>query len=520
VIQLKIEESACKAKNLCLVNHWEGFQMEDKFGARAQRDLTETYRVVAAADFIVNNPQTDTTPAAILTKIFPEPTTIETVFAFPSIELNDLTKKKIEYSANGDLFNLPDNSKIDARRVEDNLDILSSLVSKLVGFRDHYGQLTSEAVIVRDDLTEFFALQAVHKKEVEAGLYVLPVVEAGAEIQALITSLNELLQIEQLSKATLDQFYTDPQITEVARLAMRAVVAGSTAPGRQDAGDRTAELAGRREALDRNSWTNSSRDLKSQKQQLEGRLAVLQSRIEYLKKDVEFKTDRTRIANQIAQSQYLELNIDGGPRNISQRLQNLKKLWQQTLVYTVSYARAVKLGLETLPYAFNPSWPEDLSVGNVTDGLSGWVLDIQSRLKLSQQQESLTRYTFWAKRNTASRSVTFEVNAGSIGNLDRCLRGASLEFVGAKDRPIQIELIPPVEAYARLTQPRSSTTQRGFQIGRVCKPEFMADSFKVLSDLLWNGSPIGRWTATLREAYPVNEVESIALHLWLVDRWR
>jgi hypothetical protein len=442
----------------------------------------------------------------------------QTKFFVPPVELHPATKDAIPYLENVETFYVGD---IDGRRIEDNINTLSELVSDLRTLRDKYNQSAIDFIKVRDDISEYFALREIHRREIEAGIYELPWYELNEEHKGLLQSLerhkptinngNELSNL--FAKEAVDNAVTnagdaagnsfDPEKFPAPRINSNVAA--------------TRYLANRRENIDRLSSYLHIPAVQSDVDTMTARHNAVHEKLIYARKDVEFKSLRTRVADDLAQRQLLELSVDGGPMNVKERLDNIRSNWEKTIQYAIAYARAVRFGLLKLEYDPDIDWPI-LRNGVITDNLQAWVDLVRRRMALKKQREYVTRFSKWFDRSTNSSEIQFEVRPEDVGRIDHCLRGLSLEFTGGLERPIQVEVFPPEGAYSWIGQNIASSAARSFQIGRVCKPTFANDSYRVLSEAFWNGSPVGKWRVVLRSKYSTADVSALCLHIWTAVR--
>lgn len=437
-------------------------------------------------------------------------------FFVPPVELHDNTSSNIPYSDDTISFQVGD---IDARRIEDNVEILSSLSKQLIGYRELYNKEASDFISIRDDIKEYFALREIHQQEIISGIYELSWKELNSEKEGLLQSKLKYQDLKYSLDNLKIQYYSENAILKSAndsKISLQSSV--KDGPGDfASAVQATYDSALRRERIDESSLSAQILSVIAEIEALEGRISTVTEKLNFARKDVGFKSQRTRVADDIAVRQLLELSVEGGPMNVKDRLDAIRDNWKATLNYAIPYARAVRFGLRYLNYDSQVGWPE-LRNGKITDNLHSWSEEIKRKISVYKQREYITRFSQWVNRENIFPESTFDIGIEDVGGNDKSLRGVSLEYVGNFDRPIQVELIPPLSSYSWIGEKISPTPSKVFQIGRVCKPQFASDSYRVLSEAFWNGSPVGTWRVILRSSYSVTDVKSICIHLWAAVR--
>jgi hypothetical protein len=393
------------------------------------------------------------------------------------------------------------------KRVEQNLDEAIRYLQTCLQLRQQYAETAKLRNDTRFKGEEFFRLDAVHRKEVAAGLYKLPWMEASDERTALEEAVSQTVAQQGILddmtsadatgnkySAVLSDKLVNEYVQNSALLARNS--ASEHKPEVQNGADATARY---RTKLEYATWVQTLAAVKANIPQLRGKLTTAQRKEVFLHKDEAFRAHRASISTQLAYLQLKEHCRPNSAINYAERLERQGDLFKPNLVALIQRVVAVSTGLKD---NYGVDVPLSVPVrGQILDRLSVWLTDVQNELSKAKRDHRLTVSSVWS---TAPIKVTphregapwdhFEidlvVDTKALPSAKVLLRGVAFEYLGDQQRPISLNVVPPKGAHIS-TALSGEPDALGF--GRVFPISPAVDLKPQHPDALWNGSAIGPW---------------------------
>lgn len=419
---------------------------------------------------------------------------------------------------------IEEDSLVTIHRVEQNLDEAIRYSQTCLQLRWEYMELAKQRNDTRFKGEEFLRLDLVHQEEVKAGLYTLPWHEAADDQEALKTA-NEHLSNQ--ASVISDLFDTNAGGSEYASLMTDAKLADyvqtvaqiardSTAGPKNDIFNGTHSTTDYRMRLEFANWSQLLVGVRATQAQLQGKLNSAKRKEDYLEKDVRFKAQRAAISRQLAYLQLAEHCRPGSAINYDERLHEHGQLFRSNLRMMVQRIKALLGGLRDI-YGIEIALGE-IATGHVLDGCAMWLLDAQDRFgkykrssRLSVTSVTSGKVLSKANGNTIKFSAEIDVDLNLISGSRHLLRGISIEYNGDHKRAINLIVVPPADSYTALSNNEDS---KMLMVGRVYPSTAALDQKPQHTDVLWNGSPNGKWQITGTFNPGEGEIDEIILHVW------
>jgi hypothetical protein len=424
---------------------------------------------------------------------------------------------------------IPNDPRLVSSRVEQNLDEATRYADNCLQSRRLYGEMGKLRNDTRFKFEEFVRLDLVHREEVEAGLYELPLQDAAAERAALESGVTEAtLQLNIVDDMLGKTDAAKPKYSGVLSDRVSTYITNSKLIARNTANDdkqKVDDASGLtttyRTDIEYATWLQTQSIARGSVDQQKAKFTAATKKEEYLSKDVGFRSHRASISRQLAWLQIGEHCRENSALNYEERLNNQRLLFNDNLRHLVERIVSLKKGLMDC-YDIDIPLP-DPSKGQILDKVAVWLVYVQDELSKYKRGQRVVIYSKTTDKPlnvipsaVANAPEKFEVEL-FIDKIDlpsahSLLRGVAFEFFGTQSRPISLSVQPPNNAITSY-QKNVGASRVGF--GRVCPFTAGLELKPQHADLFWNGSGEGVWNlqGTFEKA---GSIDSIILHMWMV----
>ena len=420
---------------------------------------------------------------------------------------------------------------LSSRLIEQNLDDAVKYAHTCGSLRAEYGTAAKLYLDTAIKSEEFFRLEDVHDREVDAGLYSLPYDEASEDAKALNSALAEAAA----QKAILDAMYSaappnsNPAyagtLTDTAvglySDQTAALASLSASQNKPDIKSATKTISQYRTALEDASWKYNLRAITTNTAQLSGRLAVAQLKQTYLQKDIGFRAERAAVSLKMAYKQLAANTTPNAPLNYSERLDAIRDLFGMALTKLIQRILVLRQGTKDI-YGIDLSFssPEK---GKILDEIAKYLLLLQDEVAKVRRRQRVSIFTLLLSRFApAGTSITDAIKSPSGLTVDvvqsdsssqtGLLRGIAFEYIGSTTVPSKLTVVPPVGATSRLSTAGAALP---LIVGRVLSVAASLDIRPQFADALWNGNPYSAWKINSDPNWNDAGITDIAMHLWL-----
>ncbi len=412
-----------------------------------------------------------------------------------------------------------------ASRVEQNLDEATKHSQNCLQLRKDYSELAKLRNDTRFKAEEFFRLDSVHRKEVDAGLYKLPWQEAEDDHTALAIAITEIRKQQTIVDEMLQPNSAEHKLSDagVAKYVNDSVKLAkySTEHFQPEVGEGTDLTTTYRTSIEQASWKQTQASIKANLSQLAGKLATAERKELYLHKDEAFRSHRAAISRHIAYLQLHEHCRHNSPLHYQERLAADKVLFETNLICLIERAKVISTGLRDSYGIELPISPPEK--GRILDTLSVWLVLAQNELTKYKRAQRLLVLSVWNQgrinivpRGGGSPMESFElslsVDTKQLSMKKALLRGVAFEYTGGQSRPLSLQVLPPPQAYTKIDRGGSADL---LWFGRVLPVTPALELKPQHPDVFWNGLADGDWKVKGTFDQTLGSIDSLVMHLWL-----
>lgn len=305
-------------------------------GIRSQ--LSTVYRIPLAD---INR---DAANIALQAQSVPRPS-IQAIYATTPNQTADLIAPIEDF----DPTSITVDSRLSPSLVEKNLDEALALLEAALAIRREYAEATHRFLEARLRLEEFFRLDAIHRLEVEAGVYELPWRESEDHLRALNAAVIRL----EAAQTSLDALFTSGALTQAAVDAHIGSIAELSALSAKDSEREAARTHSRassqyRSGLEKEQWSRTQQLNRNDLARSLAQRDIEARKAAYLRKDVTFRQNRAAVARDLAYARLAHHSQMGGALNYEERLGVLRLLFRRYFTRLLSRLTAIRQGAAAL----------------------------------------------------------------------------------------------------------------------------------------------------------------------------
>jgi hypothetical protein len=191
---------------------------------------------------------------------------------------------------------------------------------------------------------------------------------------------------------------------------------------------------------------------------LNAKLEISRTKKDYTFKDIAFRTMRANVSKQLAYVQLQENNRPNSVLNYSDRLANIATLFGLSARQLVTRVLALRRAASAL-YGIDTSLDAPAR-GTMVDRIAEWLLTLQDKIGRVRRQQKTSIFTVWLSSKISNFdevvqhmpfSVSVELKPIDTLSISGLLRGVAFEYLGTGERPLQLNVSPPVSATGRLS---------------------------------------------------------------------
>lgn len=361
-----------------------------------------------------------------------------------------------------------DDATLRDRLIEQNLDDAIRFLQNCTASRKEYGDVAKLYLDNSLKSDEFFQLDDIHQEEVKAHLYEIPYKEAMQNEKAAESTLAHATAQKEIFGQLLD----DARAVH-ASVVLAAQPYFEKQPNLYDTmRDNAKVLAEYRSRLELATWKPNELANQINLADLNAKLEISKTKKVYTFKDISFRALRANASRQLAYVQLQENNRPHSVLNYSERLANNATLFDLSARQLVTRVLALRRAASAL-YGIDSSLNAPAR-GTMVDRIAEWLLTLQDKIGRVRRQQKTSIFTVWLSSKVSNFdevvqhvpfSVSVELKPIDTLSISGLLRGVAVEYLGTGERPLQLNVSPPVSATGRLSAANQVPTSLVF--GRV-----------------------------------------------------
>jgi hypothetical protein len=446
--------------------------------------------------------------------------------------------------------------------VEPLLDQAADLLERAIKERGHWDELAAKAAQLSLEMSEYQLLDAIHREEEAAGVYLLEAKTTTADLVA-DTSFIKSMDTAASQQGTVESHIDDPTQKRVSLDAVQkaAWVGGIWnyyfgSPGNvtyanpgfygvsKSVADHSYDAAGEQWQYEHKIASFSAGAQKhaflASQASVSSRIEAVRFRDEWNKRNIEFRKRRTIAARNIQDLKAKLVTDSDGILNHAKRLPAIKKRFQADFNNALARMIVAQDGIEKL-FGYTTKIPTNMTSIDYFDDCLVWCRDaIHWIIRFARREQGTVRTVSlrsllgngWANF-IANHTAMVTVPASEFAGLSCVrIRGVALNVVQTAapsgTRPALWKIrcrVPQSGRYVQLNGSVIDIDQASAppcQFGRVSVRNFVRDPDVLGASALHNTSPIGNWEFTVDGAvgqpFDLTEIEDIELDIHIVYR--
>lgn len=381
---------------------------------------------------------------------------------------------------------------IDARLVELNLEDLIRLIDTMRRIRSDFNSVARLYLDTHLELAQFFRCDAIHRREVEAGIYEQRWHDVHRNLKRSETATQSHKEAND-TLATRLETGDQSDAAIAARAAEDRDLAVKTIDNNR-VWDASARVSHTRQRLNREEWRRALHQGVGEQQVIDVGVPDESALESYARAEVQFQAGRTAVARDLSYIKLAHHIAPSGPLNYKAQLNSIRALFTQYLNHACQCGIAVIEGAQKYYGIRAEAIPK--TPGSILDGLAALALRLQAEIAERRRTELVSLRSYRLK--VSSKPISLEIDTASP-MASSVLRGISVESLG--DKPIfgsMVSILPP-------------GMQRALEFGRILPSAIEPNpSFR---ESIWNRSPVGTWIVSRTDSAVASPVE-VLVTLW------
>jgi hypothetical protein len=410
--------------------------------------------------------------------------------------------------------------------IEVNLDAALRYLQACVALKNEFGTVAKLYIDSSLKAVEFFILDAIHSREIDAKLYENPWLEAIEEInqtQAAVKNLgiqiNTALGVAEsiLSPANRSAYGTN---TFAAWANQNPTAPGANDPTIKAAlSDLMKKMSDYNLSITQQSFEMSYYSALAIAPQLQAKLDTAIRNAPYFEKDIAFRSMRRAVSQTLAYKQLDENTRPSSILNYEKRLSDIRSLFEITLDKLVVRVLSIRSAARDL-YGIDTALVPPVR-GELVNYLSQWLLEVQDKIGKYRRSERISIFSISLKDALSGNISHIANNTGAvfgISNKDTSNRNGLLRGVGFDYAKLRASATRPLSLNVRPPDPQPGAgTDIPLVFGRVLSITDGLELRPQYSEVVWNDSPYGSWNVLLPKSYhdEVPNLADVFMYLWL-----